>query len=134
MNLISIIFAMSLFLFLPIFIASYSVDPNNVIAFAGLKRLINNGDPQFIIITSESNQHLRSIHSRTPLVIDKKNYYKWTGSNYEEALTLLKPINGNDFDFHPVSPALGKVNNDNSSLVEKYDCKENSDLPLFNNI
>ena len=33
MNIISIIFAMSLFLFLPIFIASYSVDPNNVIIF-----------------------------------------------------------------------------------------------------
>ena len=105
---------------------------SNLIAFAGLKRLSNNGDPQFIIITSESNQHLKSLHSRTPLVIDKKNYYKWTGANYEEALTLLKPINGNDFDFHPVSPALGKVNNDNSSLVEKYDYKENINLPLFN--
>ena len=33
MNIISMIFAMSLFLFLPIFIASYSVDPNNVIIF-----------------------------------------------------------------------------------------------------
>ena len=105
---------------------------SNLIAFAGLRRLSNNGDPQFIIITSESNQHLRSLHSRTPLVIGKKNYYKWTGTNYEEALTLLKPINGNDFDFHPVSTALGKVNNDNNSLVEKYDYKENIDLPLFN--
>ena len=104
---------------------------SNLIAFAGLKRLSNNGDPQFIIITSESNQHLKSLHSRTPLVIHKKDYYKWTGDNYEEALTLLKPINGNDFVFHPVSPALGKVNNDNSSLVEKFDYKENSDLPLF---
>ena len=33
MNILSIVFAMSLFLFLPIFIASYSVDPNNVIVF-----------------------------------------------------------------------------------------------------
>ncbi len=105
---------------------------SNLIAFAGLKRLSNNGDPQFIIITSESNQHLKSLHSRTPLVIDKKNYYKWTGTNYEEALTLLKPINGNDFDFHPVSAALGNVNNDNSSLVQKHDYKENINLPLFN--
>ena len=106
---------------------------SNLIAFAGLKRLSNNGDPQFIIITSESNQNLKYLHSRTPLVIHNKNYYKWIDSNYEEALTLLKPINGNDFDFYPVSPTLGKVDNDNSSLVEKYDCKENKDLPLFNN-
>ena len=105
---------------------------NDIIAFAGLQRLEENKERSFVIITAEAGRNLKTIHKRTPLVINKENFLFWLGNDYEKACNFLKPINSNDYKFYPVSPKVGKISNDNISVTEKYHEKE-SQLNLFSN-
>ena len=57
----------------------------------------------------------------------------WLGEDYKSALSILKPINSNDYDFHPVSPEIGKVSNDSKDILKVYQNKKN-DIPLFPNL
>ena len=106
---------------------------NKIISFAGLFKIDENGEKKFIIITSEANGSLRKIHNRTPVVVKQKDFMNWLGENYKSALSILKPINNDDYDFHPVSPEIGKVSNDNKDILEVFNHKEN-DIPLFPNL
>ena len=106
---------------------------NKIISFAGLFKIDENGEKKFIIITSEANGYLRKIHHRTPAVVKQKDFMNWLGENYKSALSILKPINNNDYGFHPVSPEIGKVSNDNKNILEVCNHKEN-DIPLFPNL
>ena len=105
---------------------------NEIIAFAGLQRLEENKERSFVIITAEAGRNLKTIHKRTPLVINKENFLFWLGNDYEKACNILKPTNANEYTFHPVSPKVGKISNDNISVTEKYHEKE-SQLNLFSN-
>ena len=106
---------------------------NKIISFAGLYKIEKNGEKKFIIMTSEANGSLRKIHNRTPVVVKQKNFMNWLGEDYKSALSILKPINNNDYDFHPVSPEIGKVSNDNKDILKVCNHKEN-DIPLFPNL
>ena len=105
---------------------------NDIIAFAGLQRLEENKERSFVIITAEAGRNLKTIHKRTPLVINKENFLFWLGNDYEKACNILKPINSNDYIFYPVSPKVGKISNDDMSVTKKYLEKE-SQLNLFSN-
>ena len=105
---------------------------NDIIAFAGLQRLEENKERSFVIITAEAGKNLKTIHKRTPLVVNKENFLFWLGNDYEKACNILKPINSNDYIFYPVSPKVGKISNDNISVTKKYHEKE-SQLNLFSN-
>ena len=105
---------------------------NDIIAFAGLQRLEENKERSFVIITAEAGKNLKTIHKRTPLVVNKENFLFWLGNDYEKACNILKPINSNDYIFYPVSPKVGKISNDNILVTEKYHEKE-SQLNLFSN-
>ena len=106
---------------------------NKIISFAGLYKIEDDGEKKFIIITSEANGSLRKIHNRTPLVVKQKDFVNWLGDDYKSALSILKPINSNDYNFHQVSPEIGKVSNDNKDILEVCNHKEN-DIPLFSNL
>lgn len=105
---------------------------NDIIAFAGLQRIEENQESSFVIITADAEKDLKKIHNRTPLVINKENFLFWLGNDYEKACNVLKPMNANEYTFHPVSPKVGKISNDNISVIEKYYEKE-SQLNLFSN-
>ena len=105
---------------------------NDIIAFAGLQRIEENQESSFVIITADAEKDLKKIHNRTPLVINKENFLFWLGNDYEKACNILKPINSNEYTFYPVSPKVGKISNDNISVIEKYYEKE-SQLNLFSN-
>ena len=105
---------------------------NDIIAFAGLQRLEENQERSFVILTAEAERNLKTIHKRTPLVINRENFLFWLENDYEKACNILKPINSNDYIFYPVSPKVGKISNDNISVTEKYFEKE-SQLNLFSN-
>ena len=66
---------------------------NDIIAFAGLQRLEENKERSFVIITAEAGRNLKTIHKRTPLVINPDNFPFWLGHDYEKACNILKPIN-----------------------------------------
>tara|TARA_Y100001970_G_scaffold69287_1_gene88380 strand:- start:919 stop:1572 length:654 start_codon:yes stop_codon:yes gene_type:complete len=104
----------------------------DIIAFAGLYRVEKNQERSFIIITAEAEKKLKQIHKRTPLVINKENFFSWLYYDYEKAYKFLQPINSNEYIFHPVSPKVGKISNNNISVTEKYHEKE-SQLNLFSN-
>lgn len=106
---------------------------NKIISFAGLYKIEEDGEKKFIIITSEANGSLRKIHNRTPLVVKQKDFVNWLGDDYKSALSILKPINNNDYNFHQVSPEIGKVSNDNKDILKVCNHKEN-DIPLFSNL
>jgi len=106
---------------------------NKIISFAGLYKIEEDGEKKFIIITSEANGSLRKIHKRTPLVVKQKDFVNWLGDDYKSALSILKPINNNDYNFHQVSPEIGKVSNDNKDILKVCNHKEN-DIPLFSNL
>ena len=106
---------------------------NKIISFAGLYKIEEDGEKKFIIITSEANGSLRRIHNRTPLVVKQKDFVNWLGDDYKSALSILKPINNNDYNFHQISPEVGKVSNDNKDILEVCNHKEN-DIPLFFNL
>ena len=75
---------------------------NDIIAFAGLQRLEENKERSFVIITAEAGRNLKTIHKRTPLVINKENFLFWLGNDYEKACNILKPMNANEYTFHPL--------------------------------
>ena len=106
---------------------------NKIISFAGLYKIEEDGEKKFIIITSEAYGSLRKIHNRTPLVVKQKDFVNWLGDDYKSALSILKPINNNDYNFHQVSPEIGKVSNDNKDILKVCNHKEN-DIPLFSNL
>jgi len=106
---------------------------NKIISFAGLYKIEEDGEKKFIIITSEANGSLRKIHNRTPLVVKQKDFVNWLGDDYKSALSILKPINNNDYNFHQVSPEIGKVSNDNKDILKVCNHKEN-EIPLFSNL
>ena len=106
---------------------------NKIISFAGLYKIEEDGEKKFIIITSEANGSLRKIHNRTPLVVKQKDFVNWLGDDYKSALSILKPINNDDYNFHQVSPEIGKVSNDNKDILKVFNHKEN-DIPLFSNL
>ena len=105
---------------------------NDIIAFAGLQRIEENQESSFVIITADAEKDLKKIHNRTPLVIKKENFLFWLGNDYKKAYNFLKPMNSNEYTFHPVSPTVGKISKDNISVTEKYYEKE-SQLNLFSN-
>ena len=106
---------------------------NKIISFAGLYKIEEDGEKKFIIITSEANGSLRKIHNRTPLVVKQKDFVNWLGDDYKSALSILKPINNDDYNFHQVSPEIGKVSNDNKDILKVCNHKEN-EIPLFSNL
>ena len=105
---------------------------NDIIAFAGLQRIEENKESSFVIITADAGKDLKKIHNRTPLVIKKENFLLWLGNDYKKAYNFFKPMNSNEYTFHPVSPKVGKISNDNISVTEKFHEKE-SQLNLFSN-
>ena len=105
---------------------------NRIVSFAALKRLETNGDQKFIIITSQAIGNLKKIHNRTPSIVKRKDYRVWLGENHEDALSVLKPIDGNDYYHYPVSPDVGNTSNDNEKILELYE--NNNEASLFSNL
>ena len=104
-----------------------------IISFAALKRVENNGDQKFIIITSQAIGNLKKIHNRTPAIINREDYRVWLGKNDEDALSILKPIDDKNYYYHPVSPDVGKTSNDNEKILDIYEYN-NDEVPLFPNL
>lgn len=88
---------------------------------AGLYWLRSSGDIEFSIITNEATDDLLTIHSRTPLLLDKNDQLKWTSeidSNllYEDISNQQKEV----ISFHRVNKSVNNPKNTNSSLIKEY--------------
>ena len=72
------------------------------------------GGVRFAILTRASEGALAGLHPRMPVVIAPDAVGNWF------AAAPVNALSDGNFTFHPVSPDIGKVANDEHSLVEKW--------------
>lgn len=73
------------------------------------------------IITTESNELLRPIHDRMPVIIPKNMHNQWlsAGSDVESKIVpLLKPFPGDQMVFHHVSKIVNSAKNKSPECIE----------------
>ncbi|MCO8166198.1 SOS response-associated peptidase family protein [Pseudomonas sp. 21LCFQ02] len=76
----------------------------------------------FVIITDASDAGMLDIHDRRPVVLDPEDAREWLQEDLpaERALELARhsrPVE--DFEWYPVSPAVGNVKNQGSDLIRR---------------
>lgn len=74
------------------------------------------------IMTTTPNALVAPIHNRMPVILRSEDEELWLdrSTDLERLTPLLRPYNHNDLEAYPVSPAVGSVRNDDSSLIEPY--------------
>jgi putative SOS response-associated peptidase YedK len=92
-------------------------------AFAGLWDVwAKGGEPveTCTLITTAANDALRHLHERMPVILSKESFAAWLAPTTPAAALpeLLRPCPADLVAFHPVSPRVGNVRNDDADLVE----------------
>lgn len=74
-----------------------------IFAMAGLNIIYEDYDKKindcFVIITTEANEKLKSIHHRQPALIEKNNYIKWLNDESSNPIELIKQFSIDEMDF-----------------------------------
>ncbi|MCR8641805.1 SOS response-associated peptidase [Paenibacillus sp. N1-5-1-14] len=73
------------------------------------------------IITTSSNPVVAPIHDRMPVILQPEHEQLWLDRDMHDVAALQKvlvPFPAADMQAYPVSPQVGKVANDNPSLIE----------------
>jgi putative SOS response-associated peptidase YedK len=106
----------------PLYIRLRSGEP---MAFAGLweTRIGPNGEEMesAAIVTTAANPSLGSIEVRMPAILPPEAFDLWLDCDNvdaETATALLVPAREELLEFYPVSPAVNRVVNDSSDLIE----------------
>ncbi|KAL6271099.1 hypothetical protein ACE6H2_028010 [Prunus campanulata] len=79
----------------------------------------------FTIITTSSSSALGWLHDRMPVILgDKGSTDSWlSGSSTSNFDSLLKPYEGPDLVWYPVTPAMGKVSFDGPECINEIQLK-----------
>jgi len=84
--------------------------------------LEQNEEDGFVIITAASDQGMVDIHDRRPVVLAPEHAREWVESDLdarraeELALECCQPTE--EFEWHPVSTAVGNVRNQGAELIK----------------
>lgn len=72
-----------------------------------------------VVVTRAAEGALGGIHHRAPLLVDGPDMDLWLdpASPRPAVEALVGPADGEGLEFHPVSPAVGKVSEDHEGLV-----------------
>lgn len=75
----------------------------------------------FAIITIDSNELMRPIHHRMPVILHPEDEKLWLdeGSSEEDLQSLLRPYESELMDMHEVSTAVNSPRNDTESVIQK---------------
>jgi putative SOS response-associated peptidase YedK len=73
----------------------------------------------YTVITTDPNELMGSIHTRTPVILAPKDYERWmeAGEPTHLPVDLLRPYPAEEMTAWKVSSAVGKVRNNDPSLV-----------------
>lgn len=74
------------------------------------------------IIVTESNDLIRPIHDRMPVILHPSDYDTWLDAKIttpEELIPLLKPYPSSEMETYPVSTAVNNPRNDGPDLIKK---------------
>jgi putative SOS response-associated peptidase YedK len=98
----------------PYYLTSEDGEP---LAFAGIWTP-GNSDARFSIITTAATPETSHIHDRTPVILSKDRWRVWlSGAPIKELEAMLEPPKERSLDFYPVSKRVGKVENNDESLI-----------------
>ncbi|KAH0491503.1 hypothetical protein TgHK011_002931 [Trichoderma gracile] len=116
-----------------------------LMCFAGLWDSAGNEDTEnktytYAIITTNSNQQLRFLHHRMPVILDadSKDFQEWLHPRQRrwtnDLQSLLKPYQG-DLDIYPVIKDVGKVGRSSPSFIKPLNAqgKEHDIARFFKN-
>lgn len=84
------------------------------------------------IVTTDANSALRPIHERMPVMLEEDAYDLWLDCRNVDAMTasaLIAPIRDERIEAYEISPAVNKVANDGSDLIEPYTAPPEADAP-----
>lgn len=94
--------------------------------FAGLHDLWIGPEGQqihsYTIITTEPNELMLDIHDRMPVIFSPTAARQWIAPTLpkQEVLRMLLPYPAAEMVAYPVSPRIGKVQNDQPDLIDPY--------------
>ncbi len=88
-------------------------------AFAGIWKEFD-GLPAYVILTTEANRVMRTIHERMPVILERGQLVTWLDTDLPEgdALDLLCPYPEDAITAYPVSRAVNSSKNQSSDLIE----------------
>jgi putative SOS response-associated peptidase YedK len=75
----------------------------------------------FAIVTTEPNTLCAELHNRMPVILAPEAWPAWLGeepTDEAKLKSLLAPYPSDDMICWPVSPRVGNVKNNDSSLIE----------------
>jgi len=99
------------------------LNTKELFAFAGLWEEYEDDDQNtvhtFTIITTTANSAISKIHDRMPVILEPQLEKSWLDPEFstEARINLLKPLNDNKIEYHPISPLVNSVSNDNPQLI-----------------
>jgi len=95
-------------------------------AFAGLWERWEKGEDEAIasctILTTESNELMRPIHHRMPVIIEPEDYDKWLDPEVqkpESLQSLLQPYKSEEMTFYPVTTKVNNAKTDSPDCIKK---------------
>jgi putative SOS response-associated peptidase YedK len=108
-------------------------------AFAGLWERWKNPSTHdsletFSIITTDANQVVAPLHTRMPVILERKDYERWlaAGNPAQPPLDLLRPFPAEQMVAWTVDKAVGNVRNDTAQLLEFHaPAEDRADPQLF---
>lgn len=74
----------------------------------------------FTIVTTEPNELVATIHNRTPVIMDAKDYSRWLDAETPGGGELLKPYPADEMRAYPDSTGVNKPANDDAGLIEAF--------------
>ena len=98
-----------------------------LLAFAGLwERWEKGPEPieSFTIIVTSSNDLVRTVHDRMPVILDPADFDTWLDAERHgpaQVLDLLKPYAADDMKAEPVSRKLNNVRNEGAEILTDQD-------------
>jgi len=75
----------------------------------------------FAIITTNSNELVRCIHDRMPVIIPPESYDRWLSTLDPDPRDLLVPYPAGPMTMWPISTRVNKPENDEASILERVD-------------
>jgi putative SOS response-associated peptidase YedK len=92
----------------------------DLLVFAGLwdawKRRDGETLTTFTIVTTTPNDVMAKIHDRMPVILRPEDYGAWLEG--DDPQNLLRPAHNERLFAYAVSPAVGKIQNNDASLIE----------------
>jgi putative SOS response-associated peptidase YedK len=87
-----------------------------VFAIAGVYEII--GNEIFVaILTCDSNNLLKQIHPRMPVIIKSENWQNYFEKNYSHFLT---PAGSEELKYYKINPKINNPKNNNEELLKEY--------------